>query len=374
MTLDDAEQLAVPFVDLRAEHDALQPEINEAVHGVIDRGDFILGAAVERFEVAFAQYCGTEYAVGVDSGYSALELMLRAHGVGEGDEVITAANTFVATVGAIEAVGARPVLVDVDPETYNIDVEQVASAVTAATRALLPVHLYGQTADMRPLREIADRHNLYLFEDSAQAHGSRYYGTRAGALSDAAAFSFYPAKNLGALGDGGMVTTSDPVIAERLRMLRNLGSLMKYEHEIRGFNRRLDTLHAAVLGVKLPHLDEANEGRRRAAALYGELLPSSLALPIEASQREHVYHLYVIRLADRDEAIDWLGRRHIATGIHYKIPVHLQPAYRDLDYKAGDFPVTERLASEILSLPMYPRIPDAAVTKVAAAVNDFLGR
>jgi dTDP-4-amino-4,6-dideoxygalactose transaminase len=364
----------VPFVDIHAEHRAYQDEIDEALLGVVRRGDFILGEAVERFETAFAGYSDAAFAVGIDSGYAAIELMLRSFRVGRGDEVITAANTFVATVGAIEASGAKPVLVDVDPDTYNIDPARVEAAVTPATRAIIAVHLYGHPADMGPLREIADSHGIYLLEDAAQAHGALYRGRKAGSLGDAAAFSFYPSKNLGAFGDGGMVTTSDEQVAERLRLLRNLGSRQKYLHEIRGFNHRLDTIHAAVLGVKLQHLDEANSSRRRAAALYEQLLPGSVVTPAESGDARHVYHLYVVQVPDRARLIDWLDRRAIAAGIHYPVPVHLQPAYRDLGYEQGAFPVSEHLASRIVSLPMYSRISPAAVAQVAEAVEAFFGR
>jgi dTDP-4-amino-4,6-dideoxygalactose transaminase len=365
---------SVPFVDLHSEYEELRPEIDAAMQQVVERGDFILGAAVEEFENAFASYSDAAYAVGVDSGYSALELMLRAHGVGRGDEVITAANTFVATVGAIEAAGARPVLVDADPHTYNIDVDQISASISRATKAIMPVHLYGQPADLDPIRELADQHGLHVFEDAAQAHGARYGGRRVGSLGDAAGFSFYPAKNLGAFGDGGIITTSNPETARQLRLLRNLGSPEKYHHDIRGFNRRLDTLQAAVLGVKLRSLDSRNEARRRVAALYRELLPADVLTPVEAPGGEHVYHLYVIRIAERDAAIEWLKERDIASGIHYPIPIHLQAAYRDLGHSRGDFPVAEAIAGEILSLPMYPMMPAVAVAQVAEAIGAFVGR
>lgn len=362
---------AVSFVDLRGEYESLRFEIDAAISGVIERGDFILGEAVSRFEESFAAYCGTGFAVGVDSGYSALELMLRAYRVGPGDEVITVANTFVATVGAIEAAGARPVLVDADPVSYNIDAGLVEAAVTAATKAILVVHLYGQPADMDPIREIAQRHGLLVFEDAAQAHGARYHNERAGSLAAAGAFSFYPAKNLGAFGDGGMVTTSDPVAFERLTLLRNLGSKEKYRHEIRGFNRRLDTLQAAVLDVKLGALEAANTARRRAAALYRELLPPPIVAPVETPGVEHVYHLYVVRLPRRDAALEYLKEHGIASGLHYPTPIHLQPAYRDLGYNQGDFPIAEHLATEILSLPMHPGLTAAEIVHVADTLTAF---
>jgi len=364
----------IPFVDLKAQYHAIQPEVNAAIADVLENTDFILGRAVGEFEEAFAAYCDTAYAVGVDSGYSALELILRAYDIGPGDEVITAANTFVATVLAITMCGATPVLVDADPMTYNLDPNQVEAAITPATRAILPVHLYGQPADMDPIMVIARKHGLLVFEDAAQGHGGRYHGRRVGALSDAAAFSFYPGKNLGAYGDGGAVVTNDRTIADRLRLLRNLGQRVKYQHEVKGFNRRLDTIQAAVLKTKLPHLDRWNEQRRRAAADYQRLLAGipGVVTPGVAADVEHVYHLYVIRTPNRDALQQCLTKAGVATGLHYPTPIHLQPVYCELGYQRGDFPVTEMLAAEILSLPIYPELTSDMVAYVAETMHQFV--
>jgi len=363
---------AVPFVDLQASYLALKDEIDGAMRRVLTRSDFVLGAAVGEFEETFAAYCGVRHAVGVDSGFSALELSLRAYGIGPGDEVITAANTFIATVGAIHAVGARPVLVDVLPDTYVIDPEQVAKALTQATRAVLPVHLYGQPADMDTLVSIAAEHGLVVIEDACQAHGARYRDRRAGALGDAAAFSFYPSKNLGAFGDGGMVVTDDAEVASTLRKLRNLGTSAKYHHEIKGFNRRLDTLQAAVLQVKLCRLDADNASRRRTAALYADLLAGvPVTTPVARGDVEHVFHLFVVEVDDREPLRQHLQTSGVATGIHYPVPIHLQTAYRSLGFRPGSFPVTEASAERILSLPMYPDMPLTAVAHTAASVRAF---
>lgn len=363
----------VPFVDLQAQYQSIKNEVDAAVHGVLDRSDYVLGKAVSDFEADFAEYCETTYAIGVDSGYSALELILHAMEVGPGDEVITAANTFVATVLAINNCGATPVLVDIDPQTYNMDPAKVEAAITPATRVLLPVHLYGQTADMDPILALAEKHDLRVVEDACQAHGARYKGRRAGSLGDAAAFSFYPAKNLGAYGDGGAVTTSDETIAEKVRLLRNLGMRVKYHHELKGFNHRLDTLQAAVLKTKLPYLDGWNAGRRASAADYDELLANLpvVAPPVDPKY-EHVYHLYVVRVQNRDALQTYLKEAGIASGLHYPIPIHLQPAFADLGYQAGDFPITEQYAKEILSLPMYPELTRDGVEAVVTSIESYL--
>jgi dTDP-4-amino-4,6-dideoxygalactose transaminase len=362
----------VPFVDVRASYTALKDEIDTAMHDVLASSDFVLGAALAAFEEAFAAYCDVGHAIGVDSGFSALELALRGYGIGAGDEVITAANTFIATAGAIHAAGARPVLVDVTPDTHTIDPELVAAAITPATAALVPVHLYGHPADMDALTAIARRHDLVVIEDACQAHGARYRQRRVGSLGDAAAFSFYPSKNLGAFGDGGMIVTDDAAVAAMLRKLRNLGTSTKYHHEIIGYNRRLDTLHAAVLNAKLPHLDADNTSRGRNAALYTELLAGiPVAPPVVSTDVEHVFHLYVIETDDRRGLQEHLHAAGVATGIHYPVPIHLQPAFRDLGYGPGSFPVTERSARRILSLPLSPDMPLSAIAYTAASVHAF---
>lgn len=363
----------VPFVDLRAQYQSLAAEVQQAISVVLERGDFVLGREVSLFEEEFAAYCEAEHAVGVDSGTSALELALRAFDIGPGDEVITAANTFIATAFAVSYTGATPVLVDVDPQMYMIDVSLLESAITDRTRAIIPVHLYGHPADMDPIMEIARRYGLVVIEDACQAHGAKYKGKRVGSFGYAAAFSFYPAKNLGAYGDGGMVVTNDEGVAESLQVLRNYGQRERYHHMLRGYNHRLDTLQAAVLRVKLKHLNTWNGARRQHAHLYGKLLAHSpVVLPAEAGYAEAVYHLYVTRVEDRDGLRAYLQDRGVATGIHYPIPIHLQPSYRDLGYEKGSFPVTERYAKQILSLPMYAELTPASIGYVAKAIRGFV--
>lgn len=359
----------VPFVDLSAQYASIKDEVTEAIAKVLERTDFILGRDVALFEEEFAAFCGVDYAVGVDSGTSGLELALRAYGVGPGDEVITVANTFMATALAISFTGATPVLVDIDPDTYTLDASLLESVITARTKAIIPVHLYGQPADMDPILELAEHHGLIVIEDACQAHGATYKGKPVGSLGHAAAFSFYPGKNLGAYGDAGAVVTSDTKVAELLKMLRNYGSAQKYHHKMRGFNRRLDTLQAAVLRVKLPHLEAWSAARRQHAKLYNELLEDSALVPIEADYARSVYHLYVVRVKNREELQANLQAQGVSTGIHYPIPVHLQPAYQDLGYQGGDFPITERYAKEILSLPMYPELPLEQIERVAQAIK-----
>ena len=364
--------MKIPFVDLQEQYQGIRDEITLAIADVLNHSDFVLGRAVNNFEESFAEYCEASYAVGVDSGYSALELILRAYGIGPGDEVITAANTFIATALAISNCGARPVLVDIDPETYNLDPNLLETAVSPATRAIIPVHLYGHPADMDPILAVARKHGLKVIEDAAQAHGARYKGRRAGSLGDAAAFSFYPGKNLGAYGDGGAVVTNDAALADQVRLLRNLGQRVKYHHLVKGYNRRLDTIQAAVLQVKLAYLDEWNASRRRAAAVYREMLADlPLITPRAARWAEPVYHLFVIRTQNRDAMSRYLQEGGIATGMHYPIPIHLQPAYKELGYGEGAFPVTEAYAQEILSLPMYPELTDGMIAIVAGQIEGF---
>lgn len=357
--------MRVPFVDLQAHHAPLRAELEAAVSAVGCRSDFILGAAVEAFEREFAAFVGVSHAVGVASGLSAIELALRAHGVGPGDEVITAANTFIATVFAIMAVGATPTLVDVERDTYTIDPERIAAAITPRTRAIIPVHLYGQPADMDRIGALASQHDLLVVEDAAQAHGARYRGRRTGTFGDSAAFSFYPSKNLGAWGDAGMVVTNDAAVAERVRVLRNVGQRAKYLHACAGTNARLDTVQAAVLRVKLPHLDGWNGRRRAHAERYRSRLGTRIHLPAAASDREHIYHLFVVEVDRRDALQVSLKAAEIDTGIHYPVPVHLQEACASLRYKRGDFPVTEAAADRIVSLPMYPELTTSQIDFVS---------
>ena len=365
--------MKVPFVDLSANYHSIQEDVDAAVHRVLNKCDYILGQAVKDLEDNFAAYCEAPYAVGLDSGYSALELILRAADIGPGDEVITVANTFMATALAIWRCGARPVLVDADPATYTLNPALLEAAITPATRAVIPVHLFGQPADMDPILEIARRHNLLVVEDACQAHGARYKGKRTGSLGDAAAFSFYPAKNLGAYGDGGMAVTRRADLAEKIAWLRNVGQSAKNLHTLKGFNHRLDTLQASILLVKLPHLDQWNAARRQSAALYNQLLAgAAVVTPQTAPQVEHVFHLYVVRVHHREALIQVLNEAGIGTGIHYPTPIHMQPAFQDLGYPVGSFPVSESYASQILSLPMYPEISPEAVAYVCDTIKAFV--
>jgi dTDP-4-amino-4,6-dideoxygalactose transaminase len=362
----------VPFVDLAAQYASIAAQLEEASLRVLRGTDYILGREVQLFEEEFADYCVARHAVGVDSGTSALELALRVCDIRPGDEVITAANTFIATALAISYTGATPVLVDVDAETYTIDVSRLREAITERTRAIVPVHLYGQPANMDPILEVARKHGLRVIEDACQAHGARYKGRPVGTLGDVAAFSFYPTKNLGGCGDGGMVVTNDDRLAESIRLLRNYGQRDKYQHLVAGFNRRLDTLQAAVLRVKLKHLDEWNSARRRHARLYSRLLAASaVKTPIEAEYAQSVWHLYVIQCTDRPALRAQLVQRGVSTGIHYPIPIHLQPPFRQLGYIKGDFPVAEQQAEQILSLPMYAELTPELIEHVAASVVEL---
>jgi dTDP-4-amino-4,6-dideoxygalactose transaminase len=366
-------QSTIPFVDLKAMHDEVRAEIDLAIKNVIDTSSYILGPEVEAFEKDFAAYCGTKHAIGLDSGLSALELSLAAAGVGEGDEVISVSHTFIATVSAIALVRATPVLVDVDPRTCLIDISKIEKAITPKTKAILPVHLYGQPADMDAILDIAKRKGLIVIEDAAQAHGAYYKGKRAGSLGLAGCFSFYPAKNLGALGDGGIVTTNDDRLAEKLRTLRNYGQTQKYHHAELAYNRRLDTLHAAVLRVKLRRLDAWNAMRQSAARAYAEALAgiADVAVPEALADRTHVYHLYVIQHPRRDALADHLKAHGIATGLHYPIPVHQQECFKGGKVRCMDLTQTERLTPRILSLPMYPHLSAAQARTVASAIRAF---
>lgn len=359
--------MKIPLVDLSRQHAPLRREIDAAISRVIDRSAFILGDEVAAFEAAFAKYHGRRHAVGVSSGTHALEAALLAFGVGPGDEVIAPSYTFLATIGAIENAGAQPVLVDVEEATATIDPDAVEAAVTERTRAIVPVHLYGQAADMDRILEIARRHGLRVLEDCAQAHGAEWKGRKVGTFGDAAAFSFFPSKNLGAMGDAGAVVTDDDALAERLRAIRMHGRYDKYESVERGDNLRIDTLQAAVLGVKLPHLDEWNESRRRAAAWYDARLAAREDVrPIgPGPNRRHVYHLYVVRAADRDVRLERLKRAGIGAGVHYPLCVHQQKAFAHL---AKPLPVSERLARECLSLPIFSGMREEEVEAVVSAL------
>lgn len=362
----------IPFLDLKAQYASIKPEVDAAIHGVLDSCGYILGPEVAKFEEEFATYSGAQLGIGVSSGTSALHLSLLAAGVGPGDEVITVPFTFVATVAAIEYAGAKPVFVDIDPTSYNMDPSALEAAITPRTRAIIPVHLHGLMAEMDPILECARRRNLIVIEDACQAHGAQYKGRRAGSLGDLAAFSFYPGKNLGAYGEGGMVTTNNADFAKKVRMLRDWGAEKKYHHVLKGYNYRLEGIQGAVLRVKLRHLEAWTEGRRRVAALYDRLLSGTGVVgPQPPAWQRHVYHVYAIRTKQRQAWQDALNAQGIQTGIHYPFPVHLLPAYSDLGYQAGDFPHAERAADEVLSLPMFAELTVEQCETVARAVQEL---
>jgi dTDP-4-amino-4,6-dideoxygalactose transaminase len=360
----------IPYLDLKAQYHSIKNEIDAAVLRVLDSTQYILGEEVAAFEREFAGYCQASQAIGVNSGTSALHLALLAAGIGPGDEVITVPFTFVATVSAICYTGATPVLVDIEPDYFTMDPSKIEAAITPKTKAIMPVHLYGQPADMDPIMEIAERHGLTVIEDAAQAHGSDYHGRRCGSIAEIAGFSFYPGKNLGAYGEGGAVTTTRTDFAATCRTLRDWGREKRYEHRLKGFNYRMDGIQGAILRVKLRHLEPWTERRRQVAEWYAAALdPESVRLPKARPGCRHVYHVYAVRTDDREKLRDVLGTQGIQTGVHYPIPVHLQPAHADLGHHAGDFPVAEQVAREVLSLPMFPEMTREQVQAVAEAVS-----
>jgi dTDP-4-amino-4,6-dideoxygalactose transaminase len=361
----------IPLVDLKKQYQDIKEEVLAEIGQVLDGMQLFLGRNVQAVESEFAAYCGTQSAIGVGSGTDALHVALLACGIGPGDEVITVSHTFFATVEAIVLTGARPVLVDIDPETYNIDPSQIERVINRRTRAIIPVHLYGQPANMAPILELAHKYNLKVIEDACQAHGAQYRGRRTGSLGDVGCFSFYFTKNLGAYGESGMITTSDPDIAKRCRMLRDHGQGAKYVHSLFGINGRLDEIQAAILKVKLPHLDDWLERRRSLARVYNASLPSPLVTPKEMYWARHVYHLYVIRTPERDRLRTWLDTKGVGTGMHYPIPIHLQEAWRQYGEAALSLPVTEKITGEILSLPMYPELTAEEVGYVCDCIREF---
>ena len=364
--------MAVPFIDLKKQYAGLKDEILSAVDRVFESTEFVLGREVATFEEEFANYCGSRYGIAVNTGTSALHLALLAGGVGPGDEVITVPFTFVATTAAITYAGAKPVFVDVDPVTCTMDPAQIESAITPRTKAILPVHLYGHAADMDSICCIAHRHGLLIVEDAAQAAGAEYKGRRCGSIGQLGCFSFYPGKNLGAYGEGGIVTTDNPEFARTIRMLRDWGAEKKYEHVLKGFNYRMDGVQGAILRVKLRYLEAWTEARRRNATTYSEVLAGSgLELPREEAGCRHVYHVYGIRTADRAELQNALHSCGIQTGIHYPHPIHCLPAYAELGYSADDFPVSAELARQELSLPMYPELTRSQIEEVGSAIYEF---
>jgi dTDP-4-amino-4,6-dideoxygalactose transaminase len=361
----------IPYLDLQAQYRSIKHEIDTAVLRVLDSAQYILGEEVAAFEREFAGYCQASEAIGVNSGTSALHLALLAAGIGPGDEVITVPFTFVATVSAIGYTGATPVFVDIEPDYFTMDASKIEAAITPKTKAIMPVHLYGQPADMDPIMEIARRRGLTVIEDAAQAHGSEYHGRRCGSIAEIAGFSFYPGKNLGAYGEGGAITTTRTDVAATCRTLRDWGQEKRYEHRLKGFNYRMDGIQGAILRVKLRHLEAWTEQRRQVAGWYAAALdPESVRLPKARPGCRHVYHVYVVRTGDRDKLRDVLGEQGIQTGTHYPIPVHLQAAHADLGYHAGDFPVAEQAAREVLSLPIFPEMTREQVQTVAAAVSE----
>lgn len=365
----------IPFLDLKAQHAGLRAEIGAAIGRVLDSCEFTLGSEVAAFEQEFAAYTQARFAIGVNTGTSALHLALLAAGVGAGDEVITVPFTFVATAAAIGYAGAKPVFVDIDPASLTMDPNRLEDAITTRTRAIIPVHLHGQPANLAPILEIARRRGLRVIEDAAQAHGAEYRGRRVGAIGDIGCFSFYPGKNLGAVGEGGMVVTQDAEAARTVRMLRDWGAERKYHHELKGFNYRLEGIQGAVLRVKLRHLERWTEARRAVAARYDAHLASAhVARPRAMNETRHVYHVYAVRTPRRDALQQGLQARGIATGIHYPVPVHLQPAYADLGHRPGDFPHSEQAAREVLSLPMYAELTPAMQDEVIGAVRELGGR
>lgn len=359
----------IPLIDLKAQHRAIQAELRAAIDRVLDTSEFALGSEVDAFESEFASYCHAQHAIAVNSGTSALHLALLAAGIGGVHEVITVPFTFVATAAAILYTGARPVFVDIDPRTYTIDVGGIERAITPRTKAILPVHLYGQPADMDPILEIARRHNLAVIEDAAQAHGAEYKGRRIGAIGHLACFSFYPTKNLGACGEGGMVVTNSPKYGHAIRLLRDWGQERKYYPVVKGYNYRMEGLQGAILRVKLRHLEAWTKARRTHATQYDELLAgSAVQTPAVLPNARHVYHVYAIRAPHRDALQTSLAAEGIHTAVHYPFPIHLLPAYADLGYRAGDFPEAEKAAAEQLSLPIYPELSPESATQVARAV------
>jgi dTDP-4-amino-4,6-dideoxygalactose transaminase len=365
--------MSIPFGNLKLDYAAHKPSIDAAIRNVLERGWFVLGEAGRAFEAAFADYCGIPFAIGVGSGTEALHLALVAIGIQSGDEIITVSNTCVPTLSAISFSGATPILVDIDPQTQTMNPWQIVERLTPRTKAILPVHLYGQCADMDPILEIAGKHGLRVVEDCAQAHGARYKGRMAGSMGDAGCYSFYPSKNLGAYGDAGMIICRDPMLAERLQMIRNYGENQRYHHVVKGFNSRLDELQASILLAKLPALDTANARRRQIASAYTERLSNLdwIVCPKEAPGRQHAYHLYVIRVPNRSAFQRHLADRGVSTLIHYPLPIHRQQSYCECLNQAEFLPITDEQAEEIVSLPIYPELTDEQVERVIEAVESF---
>lgn len=365
--------MTIPFLDLKAQYKSIKGEVKKAVESIFENCAFVGGKEVETFERNFADYCKVPYCVGVGNGTDALWLTLKAMDIGPGDEVILPANTFIATAEAISAVGAQPVFVDQDNDTYTINTGEISARISEKTKAIIAVHLYGQPADMDPILEIAAQHGIKVIEDAAQAHGAEYKGRRIGSIGDAACFSFYPGKNLGAYGDGGAVVTNDQKLADQVRLLSQHGSKVKYSHEIAGYNSRLDGIQAAILNVKMNYIEQWTEARRKNASLYRELLKDTeIILPIEKEEVRHVYHLFVVRVKNRDAVQKQLLERGIQTGIHYPTPIHLTEAYKGLGIPAGTFPISEEYASDLLSLPMFAELTKKQIKEICKALKEIV--
>jgi dTDP-4-amino-4,6-dideoxygalactose transaminase len=367
--------MSIPFIDFTEQYKLIKDEVHTGMEKIFQKGDYILGDAAKKFENEFASYCGAKYGVGVNSGTDALYLAVAALGIEDGDEVILPTFTFIATALCVSYAGATPVFVDIENDTYNIDPKAFEKAITKKTKAIIPVHIYGQSANMEEINKIAKKHNIKVIEDAAQAHGSSYKGQRIGSLGDVSCFSFYPTKSLGAFGDAGMIVTSDPAINEKALMLRDYGRQGRYEHKIKGYNSRLDTIQAVVLSAKLKHLDQWNKMRAEAAAHYNQLLKgvAGVTTPVLKDDRTHVYQTYAVRIKNnRDKVLEALKAKGVSSLIHYPIPLHMQEAYRELNYKKGDFPVAEKLADEVLSLPMFPHISKQQIESVCASLKESL--
>ncbi len=363
----------IKFVDLKAQYDSIKGDVDRAIQNVLDSSSFILGEQLSNFEKEFAVFCNAKFSVGLNSGTSALHLALAAKGIGKGDEVITTPNTFIATCAAISYTGATPKLADIDEDSYNMDPKKLEKAISKKTKAIIPVHIYGQSAEMNEILEIAKKYSLIVIEDACQAHGVEHHGKRV-PVSDIGCFSFYPGKNLGAYGEGGSIVSNDQEFYEKLRALRDHGQVKKHVHKYIGYNYRLEEMQAAILRVKLKHLDTWTEMRRKNASIYNDLLENcEVILPVEKNYNKNVYHLYVIRVKNRQKLIEHLNSKGIQTGIHYPTPIHLQEAYAQLGYKKGSFPIAEKYADEILSLPMYPELEEEQIKTVAQRIKEFLG-
>jgi dTDP-4-amino-4,6-dideoxygalactose transaminase len=363
--------MKVPFLDLKAQYETIKEEINAAIQEVVDSCAFAGGPFVEKFEKEYAEFCGVDHVIGVGSGTEALWLSLLALGIGRGDEVITVPNTFIATVEAIIFAGATPVFVDIDENSYTMDPDLIEGAITSKTKAIIPIHLFGQMADMDPIMDIAKKHGLFIIEDACQAHGAEYKGKKAGTIGDTGCFSFYPGKNLGAYGEAGAVVTNNSDLYEKISMLRNHGQGNKYYHDVIGWNARMDGIQGAVLSVKLKHLVEWNEARRRNAWLYDELLSeiTGIIIPQEADYRKHIYHIYAVRVANRNALIEFLKGENIHCGIHYPVPVHSQNAYGSLRLRKGIYPVSEKCAEEFISLPMFAELASEQIKHVVSEIG-----